>query len=154
MILFIILLAVYTAFAYFSFFILRDIVGIKRLYSFFALFYVGESFLSLLINHPLFFLPLQWGLCVLFILSAIGIWRKQRWGYALGLLTNLLALALILWITFYTIETIFFSCREFECLKIISPFLSALLTAFVVGFPTPFLLFAIRGKEATPQNTP
>jgi len=154
MILFILLLVVYAAFTYFSFFILRDIVGIKRLYSFFALFYVGESFLSLLISHPLFSWPLQWGLCALFLVSALGIWKKRRWGYAIGLLANLIALILVLGITFYAIETIFASCKNFGCLKIISPFLSALLTAFVVGFPTPFLIFAIRGKETAPQNTP
>lgn len=154
MILFIVLLLVYAAFSYFSFFILRDIVGIKRLHPFFALFYLGESFLSLFVTHPLFPWPFKLGFFVFFLLCAVGVWKKRRWGYFLGLFTNALAVLLVLAITFYATETILASCKEFGCLKIISPFLSALFTLIVVGFPTPFLLFALKGKEATPQNTP
>lgn len=153
MILFVVLLLVYAAFAYFSFFILRDIVGIKRLHFFFALFYVGEALLSLWVVHPLFLWPFKWGFFVLFLLCAGGIWRKRRWGYVLGLLLNLLALLLVFYITFYATEAILASCKEFGCLKIISPFLSALLTLLVVGFPTPFLIFALKRKEGAPQET-
>lgn len=153
MILFIIFLLVYAAFSYFSFFILRDIVSIKRLHSFFALFYLGESFLSLVAAHQLFPWPFKWGFFMLFLLCAIGVWKKRRWGYFLGLLVNLLAIILVLVITFQAAKTILASCKEFGCLKIIFPFLSALFALIVVGFPTPFLLFALRGKEEAPQNT-
>ncbi len=152
MILFIVLLLVYAAFAYFFFYILRDIISIKRLHFFFALFYLGEALVSLWVVHPLFLWPLQWGFFVLFLLCAIGIWRKRRWGYVLGLLANLLALLFMFYTTFYATKTILASCKEFGCLKVLSPFLSALLILLVVGLPTPFLLFALKGKEETPQN--
>ena len=153
MILFILLLLVYAAFVYFSFFILREIVGIKRLHSFFALFYVGEGFLSLWIIHPLSTWPLKWGLVALFLLCARGIWKKQRWGYFLGLFANLVAIILTLFITLQTIKAVLASCQGFGCLEATIPFFSALLVLIVIGFPIPFLLFALKGKEEAPQNT-
>lgn len=154
MILLILLLLVYISFAYFSFFILRDIVGIKRLHSFFAIFYLGEGFLSLWITHPLFSWPLKWGFFVFFLLCAMGIWKKRRFGYAIGLFANLSAMLVVLFITFQAVKTVLASCKEFECLEIILPFLAALLALIIVGLPTSFLLFALKRKEEIAQNVP
>lgn len=150
MILFIVLLLVYAAFSYFSFFILRDIVGIKRLHSFFALFYLGESFLALWVVHDMFPWFFKWGFFALFLFCARGVWKKRRWGYVSGLLTNILAMLLVLVITLEAVKTVLASCSGFGCFAVASPFLSAFLTLLVAGFPTPFLLFALKGKEDTP----
>lgn len=154
MILLILLLLVYAAFAYFSFFILREIVGIKRLNFFFAFFYVGEGFISLLITHPLYAWPIKLGLVALFLLCARGIWRKRRWGYFIGFLANFSAAILTVFIAFQTTKAVLASCQGFGCLETAPPILSALVILVVIGLPNPFLFLALKGKEGISQNTP